>query len=682
MSHPQAHQDQNKQIMAKKYTLKPTGTSSDFKIDYANELNPQQFEAATAPSGPSLVIAGAGAGKTRTLTYRVAYLIESGIRPDRILLLTFTNKASREMIDRVASLMQMPKPGFWGGTFHSIGHKILRTHAVEAGFTPEFSIMDREDARDFLKSCIAKLDIDAQSSRFPKPDLLINLFSLQINLAQPLDKLIQEKYDQFTNLTAEITELFSIYTLKKREANCMDFDDLLILWLKLLKNNPDILLSYQDKFQAILVDEYQDTNFVQGEIVDTLAQKHKNVMVVGDDSQSIYGWRGANFENILSFPNRFPGTRIYKIETNYRSTPEILSYANAAIAPNIHQYKKSLQPVREHGMKPVLVTTGNSSEQAQFVAQRILEVRDEGIELEEMAVLYRSHFHCLELQMELTSRNIPFVITSGIRFFEQAHIKDVVALLKILCNPRDEISFKRVTMLLPGLGIKTSEKIWIHFETLLNQSPAQRSDVPSRLAQLSPSIPKKSLEAWTQLVYTTEQMLQGDIAQQPSRQIHLILDAFYREYAQKLFENSQHRLDELNELANFAAQFDSVENFLGQLALLTELESENSDLSRRNDDDEKIRLSTVHQAKGLEFKVVFVIMMAEGLFPNYRASESAEGREEERRLFYVAITRAKDQVYLTWPKYRETSGYGNPWQKPASFLLDVPENLYDEWELD
>lgn len=668
--------------MVKKYKLKAAAqTAPGFRIDYKNELNEEQYAAATAPSGPSLVIAGAGAGKTRTLTYRVAYLLETGLRPENILLLTFTNKASKEMMARVSSLMEMPRPGFWGGTFHSIGHKILRQHAEEIGFTPEFTIMDREDARDLLKSCLGKLDVDIKASRFPKADMLINMFSLQVNLAEPLEKIILERYDQFTELTEKIQELFGIYTEKKRESNCMDFDDLLILWLKLLKNSPEVLAVYQEKFKAILVDEYQDTNLVQGEIVDTLAAVHKNVMVVGDDSQSIYGWRGANFENIISFPERFPGTVIYKIETNYRSTPEILNYANQAIAANVRQYKKALKPVRDHGMKPVVVTTGNSSEQAQFVAQRVLELRDEGIELEEMAVLYRSHFHCLEVQMEFTSRNIPFLITSGIRFFEQAHIKDVVALLKILCNPRDEVSFKRVTMLLPGLGAKSADKIWDDFITRIFDRPPERHEIPERLAEVVPSIPKRGVEAWSQLVETTRQMLSGDNVRSPGAQIHLVVDAFYRDYAEKVFENARHRIDELDELANFAGQFESTEEFLGQLALLSELENDNSETSRHVD-EEKIRLTTIHQAKGLEFKVVFVIMMTEGLFPNFRALESADGREEERRLFYVSVTRAKDQVYLIWPKYRETSGYGNPWQQPSSFLMEVSTDHFDQWEID
>ncbi len=666
--------------MAKQYKLKSTGSNASFNIDYQDELNPQQCAAATAKAGPSLVIAGAGAGKTRTLIYRVAYLIESGIRPDRILLLTFTNKAAREMMTRVGTLMGQAKPNLWGGTFHSIGNKILRRHAEEIGFTPEFTIMDREDSRDLLKSCIGKLDIDPKGSRFPKPDLLCNLFSLQVNLAQPLDKIISEKYAHFVNLSEDILKLRQIYSQRKQQTNCMDFDDLLVLWLKLLKHNPEILEHYQNKFEAILVDEYQDTNFVQGELVDMLAQGHKNLMVVGDDSQSIYAWRGANFENIISFPKRFQDTQIYKIETNYRSTPEILEYANAAIAQNERQYKKTLQPVRDGGIQPVLVNTGNSSEQAQFVAQRILELRDEGLELLEMAVLYRSHFHCLELQMELTSRNIPFVITSGIRFFEQAHIKDVVAHLKILCNPRDEVSFKRMILQLPGLGAKTAEKIWTQFNTSQIDPLVTENTIPDRLKAVSSSIPKKAASAWTQLIETTIQMQDEEASPTPGDQIVLVIDAYYEDYAKKNFDNYMQRIDELRELSNFAAQFETTEEFLSQLALLSELEDENSDVQKQAD-DEKIRLSTIHQAKGLEFKVVFVIMMAEGLFPNFRALEDENGREEERRLFYVAVTRAKDHLYLTWPKFRETSGYGNPWQRPASFLLEVPDHLFEEWEI-
>lgn len=666
--------------MAKQYKLKSSSNQAAFQIQYREELNDQQYAAATAPNGPSLVIAGAGAGKTRTLIYRVAYLIESGIRPENILLLTFTNKASREMMSRVGSLMGQTSPNLWGGTFHSIGNRILRRHADDIGFTPEFTIMDREDSRDLLKSCIGKLDVDIKGSRFPKPDLLCNLFSLQVNLAQPLDKIIHEKYAHFANLSEDIGKLRVLYSEKKQESNCMDFDDLLVLWLKMMKHCPQISEIYQEKFQAILVDEYQDTNFVQGELVDILAGKHKNIMVVGDDSQSIYAWRGANFENIISFPDRFPGTKIYKIETNYRSTPEILQYANAAISMNQRQYKKTLQPVRNEGAQPVLVTTGNSSEQAQFVSQRVLELRDEGIELDEMAVLYRSHFHCLELQMELTSRNIPFVITSGIRFFEQAHIKDVVAVLKMLVNPRDEVSFKRVVLQLPGLGMKSAEKIWIQFVKLvLSQSPS-KENIPELLDNIKGSIPKKGTSAWQQLIHTIEQMVEPECIQEPGKQIRLILDAYYEDYAKKNFENFQQRLDELNELSNFAAQFESTDEFLSQLALLSELEDENSDIQKQTD-DEKIKLSTIHQAKGLEFKVVFIIMMAEGLFPNFRALEDENGREEERRLFYVAVTRAKDQLYMTWPKYRETSGYGNPWQRPASFLLEVPEDYFEEWEI-
>lgn len=677
--------------MAKQYKLKTTGGGASFNINYEEELNPQQCAAATAAPGPSLVIAGAGAGKTRTLIYRVAYLMESGIRPDRILLLTFTNKAAREMMSRVGALMGQAKPTLWGGTFHSIGNKILRRHAEEIGFTPEFTILDREDSRDLLKSCIGKLDIDTKGSRFPKPDLIGNIFSLQVNLAQPLDKIIMERYQHFMNLTEDIMKLRQIFTERKQETNSMDFDDLLVLWLKLMKHSPKVLDYYQDKFEAILVDEYQDTNFIQGELVDLLAHKHKNLMVVGDDSQSIYAWRGANFENIITFPERFSGTQIFKIETNYRSTPEILEYANAAISHNEKQYKKTLQPVRENGVQPVLVTTGNSSEQAQFVAQRILELRDEGVELLEMAVLYRSHFHCLELQMELTSRNIPFVITSGIRFFEQAHIKDVVAHLKILCNPRDEVSFKRMVLQLPGLGIKTAEKIWNRFlglvkggESAENQIQIEEDEsqvgILKHLQEVTDAIPKKAVGAWTQLHHTTKQLLDATEVNTPGDQIRIILDAYYEDYAKKNFDNHLQRLDELNELSNFATQFGTTEEFLSQLALLSELEDENSEIQKQAE-DEKIKLSTIHQAKGLEFTVVFVIMMAEGLFPNFRALEDENGREEERRLFYVAVTRAKDHLYLTWPKYRETSGYGNPWQRPASFLLEVPEGLFEEWEI-
>jgi DNA helicase-2/ATP-dependent DNA helicase PcrA len=466
--------------MSRDYVLENSQPEVHLQIDYARELNPQQLAAVTAPPGPALVIAGAGSGKTRTLTYRVAYLLEQGIPPDRILLLTFTNKAAGEMMRRVSDLIGQQIPTLWGGTFHSIGSRVLRSHADLLGYQRDFTILDRDDAKDLIKACVADAGIETKGTHFPKPEVLNEIFSLAVNTHKTVEEIVSEQYDYFAQFTPQIADLGERYVKRKRATNGMDFDDLLALWLKLLQDNADVREHYQRRFQFILVDEYQDTNKLQGDLIDLLAARHKNVTVVGDDAQSIYAWRGANFLNILEFPKRYAGAKVFKIETNYRSTPEILKVANAAIAANVNQFAKELAPSRKSGMKPALVACVDAAQQSAFIAQRVLELRDEGVAMNQIAVLYRSHFHALELQLELTKRQIPFSITSGIRFFEQAHIKDATAFLKFIANPRDEIAFKRLAQLLPGVGAKAAEKLWQNFN--LEMFPLTR---PS--ATLSPS---------------------------------------------------------------------------------------------------------------------------------------------------------------------------------------------------
>ena len=424
--------------MAREYKLhtpQPTGPSS--QIDYAAELNEQQLSAVTSDPGAALVIAGAGSGKTRTLTYRVAWLLENGVSPKNILLLTFTNKAAREMLERVEQLLPLETGELWGGTFHSIGNRILRSHADKLGFERNFTIMDREDQKDLMSSVVTESDIDTKAVRFPKPDVLGDMFSLSLNTGEKLTDVIAERYPYFEQLVDSILKIRDAYEKKKLDTNSMDFDDLLVKVLTLFKQDEDVLERYQMQFQQVLVDEYQDTNTIQANLIDAFAGEHKNLMVVGDDAQSIYSWRGANFRNILKFPERYPGAMVCKIETNYRSVPEILSLANASIRANTEQFAKNLRPHRpEKEVLPALIRLRDPSEQAHFIAQRILEIRDEGIELDEIAVLYRAHYHSMEVQMELTKRGIPFNITSGLRFFEQAHIKDVAAFMKFAVNRR------------------------------------------------------------------------------------------------------------------------------------------------------------------------------------------------------------------------------------------------------
>jgi DNA helicase-2/ATP-dependent DNA helicase PcrA len=542
--------------------------------------------------------------------------------------------------------------------------------------------MDREDAKHLIATCVAEAEIDVKATRFPKPEVLGDIFSLALNKQKSVAEILGTEYGYFDTLAPQIEDVWKRYVARKLATNAMDFDDLLVLWLKLLQDHADVRELYQRRFQFILVDEYQDTNKLQSDLIDLLAARTKNVMVVGDDAQSIYAWRGANFQNIIRFPDRYPGAKIYKIETNYRSTPEILTVANAAIAANVAQYAKELAPARKSGMKPVLVACQDAAQQAAFVAQRALELRDEGVALNNMAVLYRSHFHALELQLELTRRNIPFSITSGIRFFEQAHIKDVTAYLKLVTNPRDELSFKRLVLLLPGVGGKGADKLWQSYSAQSRTTDqAPRSAIATALQGCVKSVPKKATLAWAQFATTISQLEAADVRTSAAKMIPLVIEAGYDDYLKENFANYRTRLDDLKQLAIFAQQFNTVEDFLTQMALLTNVEAEDEQQTQ-NRDDEKIRLSTIHQAKGLEFDVVFSIMLCDGLFPSARSAETDEGLEEERRLFYVTITRAKNELYLCYPLLR--AGYGNTgitMQQPSRFLEEIPKDCVDEWNL-
>lgn len=666
--------------VAREFVLDPFRAEVNLQIDYARELNAQQHAAVTATPGPALVIAGAGSGKTRTLTYRVAFLLEQGVPADRILLLTFTNKSAREMMRRVVEILGHDLASLWGGTFHSIGNRILRQHADRLGFRRDFTILDRDDAKDLLQAALDDSGIDVTATRLPKPDVIGDVFSMAANTGHTIARTLQENHPQFEDLALIMEDLRTRFIARKRAANVMDFDDLLGLWLRLLKEHEDIRDIYQRRFQFILVDEYQDTNELQGELIDLLAARHRNVMVVGDDAQSIYSWRGANFQNILEFPKRYAGARVYKIETNYRSTPEILDVANAAIATNTLQFTKELVSACKSGPKPVLAVCGDASEQAAFIAQRALQLRDEGINLNDMAVLYRSHFHAMELQFELTRRNIPFSITSGLRFFEQAHIKDVAAFLKFAANPADEISFKRMVRLLPGVGGKGADKLWNLFRTHHSQLPeGAPNPLASALQSCNPSVAKKTTVAWAQFSSTIAQLEGPTVRGKAAEMIRITLEGLYEDYLQETFANASQRLEEIIQLTHFSQQFTALDEFLTQLALLSNVEAEEQNSTR---DDEQIKLSSIHQAKGLEYAVVFVIMLCDGLFPSHRSIDRPASLEEERRLFYVAVTRAKKELYLTYPLIRMTRGMTNDaMQQPSRFLEEIPASLLDEWSL-
>ncbi|MCC6352614.1 MAG: UvrD-helicase domain-containing protein [Verrucomicrobiae bacterium] len=631
---------------------------TDTRIDFPRELNPDQLAAATAPPGPALVLAGAGSGKTRTLTYRVAYLVENGLPPDQILLLTFTNKAAREMLERVRNLLPHDISRLWGGTFHSIGNRILRRHAAAVGLEPGFTILDRDDARDLLGACFPSVGINPKEKRFPKPSAILELLSFSANTTRPIEELLGAEYAHLEEFGDTLARLAAEYRRRKTASNAADYDDLLTLPLELLRRDPRLAEHYQHRWACVLVDEYQDTNRVQADFIDLVSSAHRNVTVVGDDAQSIYSWRGANFENILSFPDRYPGARVFRIELNYRSVPQILSLANASIANNTRQFAKVLRATLEAGPRPHLIATPDTDSQARFIAREILNLHSNGTPLREIAVLYRAHAHAIELQMELVRCRIPFVITSGVQFFEQAHIKDVAAYLKTAFNPFDEIAFKRVAKLMPGVGERSAEKLWL----LVRGQPEWPADAG----------PAKAAKDWGQLRQLVAQ-LRGQPGIAVPDAITWVLDASYRDILDLKYDNHQQRLDDIQQLQEFSRRFDSVPDLLAQVSLMTGVDASYGSA----DGDDVLRLSTVHQAKGLEWEAAFVIMLCDGAFPLGRLVDDEAQLEEERRLFYVAVTRAKRRLYLTFPQMRfgRGAGGGDLFQRPSRFLTELPPGL-------
>ena len=699
--------------MSKKYVIKRGAEGLPEHLSrYRQELNDEQFRVVTAKPGAALVVAGAGTGKTRTITYRVAYLIEQGVAPAKILLATFTNRAAREMLRRVENLTGSQNVHrIWGGTFHRIGNLILRRHAASLGFSSNYSILDAEDSKDFIAACVEEAAIDTRSKRFPKPEVLQDIISFANNTDQPIEAVIIKRYPYFEPLIGQIRRIDFAYHDRKRARNAMDYDDLLLNWKKLLVEKPEIADVYAEQFEHILVDEYQDTNKLQAEIIDLLAVKHKNVMVVGDDAQSIFAWRGAEFTNIYEFPDRYPDSTIYKLETNYRSVPEILGLANTAIAGNKRQFPKVLQAARKSkGFTPALVPCRDVEQQSTFVAARILELRDEGTPLEEIAVLYRSHYHSLELQLELTRRGIPYRVQSGVRFFEQAHIKDVVSYLRLIVNPRDEIAWKRVLKLVSGIGNATANRVWENLAVAENPLALIRAEAQALArADSSTSNPTKSADTkkdeknpplltrgllpgakrgtgWQNFVKLLTELTTDATREQPAKQIEIILANGYEEHLEATYENAEARLEDLKQLAIYAARYDSTESFLSELALIS---TENfnkplvgEDVVSGAEEDELLTLTSVHQAKGLEWKAVFLIWAADGKFPSPRSLKDAEGEEEERRLWYVALTRAADELYLTYPQMVVDYSRQTVLQKPSRFVTEVPHELYEIWSLE
>lgn len=656
----------------KRYILYRDTSIKKVSIDYEKDLNEEQIKVVTHKEGPVLVIAGAGSGKTRVVTYRVAYLLENGVPAQNILLLTFTNKAAREMLHRVEHLLKMDTRYIWGGTFHHIGNMILRSHADLVGLNKGFTILDNEDAKDLIEIVLKEMGLSGKEMRFPKGTVLKEIFSYAVNTMCGVEAAVIERYPYFYHLKDEIQAVYENYSRKKKQTNAVDFDDLLYFWHKILKDNNDLRQYYAKKFSYILVDEYQDTNKIQAEIIDFMGMINRNVMVVGDDAQSIYSFRGANFQNVFDFPRRYTDCTIYKLETNYRSTPEILNFANESISHNKKQFKKNLRSVKPNGITPVVTALRDVIQQAEFVAQRILELRDEGIPLNQIAVLYRAHYHSMEIQMELTRRDIPFEIRSGLKFFEQAHIKDVVSFMRVLINEKDEISWKRLLKIFPKIGKRTAENI---FECIVASEKPIDLFIEGKLGENFKKIGRDTINLWSKLFSELKELKEKEA---PAEMISTVISNVYNDYLKYNYPDYESRLEDLHQLTSFASKYHSLENFLSELSLMSGISGEEIIYPAIN--DERVILSTIHQAKGLEWKVVFIVWCAEGRFPNSKSIDE-DGIEEERRLFYVASTRAMDELYVCYPMVYYEKYVGHVILRPSRFITELKRSVYDEWDV-
>ena len=645
---------------------------TDFSpIDFKNALNEEQYAAVTAESGPSLVLAGAGSGKTRTLTYRVAYLLHSGVQPHEILLLTFTNKAAKEMLERVEDLTHIPRHKLWGGTFHSIGQRILRLHGEAIGLKRHYNIIDESEAEDLLKLSIQSVDAKfIKTKDNPKPKVLANLISYARNTRDSVEAVAEDRFPLIVGIGSKVAEFYKHYQATKLKQQVTDYDDLLELLLQLLREHPDIAALYQNRFKHILVDEFQDTNRLQSDIVDTLAMHHQ-VMAVGDDAQCIYTWRGADHQNIMSFTDRHPNASLHKIETNYRSSPEILAFANAILKaqPAGLNFSKELKAVKPSGEQPFFVPLMDTQNQAQFLINRIHGLLEEGYQYSDIAILYRAHYQSMDIQMELSRQNIDYQITSGVRFFEQAHIKDTVAQIRFVSNPSDLSAFKRFACLLPKIGPKTAEKLHelchCHAEANeLNFCNALQAE------SIQKKVPKDALEEWQSLTDTLVELSALLEKESPEAIVNAAVEGWYSQYIREIYPNWTEREEDLVSLVGFAARFDTLEELLAQLVLLA---SEISDRSEK-EAGQCLRLTTVHQAKGLEFPIVFIIGLADGLFPLKRTIDEGD-IEEARRLFYVASTRAQKELYLCYPML---NSQGNTMLRlnPSRFIQEIDPALF------
>ena len=652
----------------------PTNASlNDQDIDFKNELNQDQYEAVTAPDGPALVLAGAGSGKTRTLTYRVAYLLGKGVPPESILLLTFTNKASRQMLERVDELTGVGNHRFLGGTFHHVGGQALRLFGDLIGLPRSFTILDDGDSDALLNEVIREIDPDFfKAKENPKAKPIKGLISFARNAGKDVEEVARARYPANQELVSKIDQFFDAYSKTKLARGLTDYDDLLVFWLTLLDKHPEARDYFQNRFSHVLVDEYQDVNSLQAKIVDRIASNHQ-VMAVGDDAQCIYTWRGADLDQILSFPERHPGAKIYKIETNYRSSPEILKLANGILENRTAEksFSKELKASKPHQELPKVVPTLDAYQQADYVISKIEDLYNCGTDYDQIAILYRAHYHAMELQVELSRRGLPFLITSGLRFFEQAHVKDLVAQLRFVANPKDSTAFLRFACLLPKVGEKTAIKLLQLAKKVSEEKSQPICEIMGDSTVLK-KVPKDALEDWESMAETLLQIHKVASNSAPSVVVEEAIGGWYQLYLRATYENWPRREEDLESLVDFASKHESLAEMLSQLVLLS---SESGDRVIKHGES-CIRLSTIHQSKGLEYPHVFIIGLADGLFPNKRAIDGESDLEEERRLFYVASTRAEKSLHLLYPTLANQKGAPIRLMQ-SRFLKELPESRYE-----
>jgi DNA helicase-2/ATP-dependent DNA helicase PcrA len=602
-----------------------------------SDLNPAQLAAATHGDGPLLIIAGAGTGKTRTLVHRVAHLIERGVPPERILLLTFTRRAAQEMLGRVERLVGKACHHVQGGTFHATAHRLLRRYGAAAGVPSDFTIMDQEDSQDLMHMARVQLGYGDKTKRFPKKETLHRVYSRHVNTDIPVGTILADEFPQFAEFLPDITRIFADYTARKGTRNLVDYDDLLLFWAGMLESSPEVAARIAALYDHLLVDEYQDTNLLQARILRGLCRNHTNVTVVGDDAQSVYSFRGASFRNILDFPQQFEGTSVVTLEQNYRSSQPILDTTNTLISRARERFTKVLWTTRTGGDRPWLVTARDEDEQTRFVVDRILELYEGGTPLREMAVLFRAGYMSAAIEIELTNRKIPFEKWGGLRFLEAAHVKDVLAFLRVLENPRDEVSWYRILLLLPGIGDLTARSAIA--------AMAQAAWESSSFARYR--APARAHAAHASLVTLLDTLRTGDTAQTVSGDIARVRK-LYDDILRERYDQAEPRLADLDQLETIAGGYPSRSAFLSAIAL--EPPSNTHDLAVGDHEDEDVLvLSTAHSAKGKEWDAVFLIWAVDGWFPTTRAINDDAGLEEERRLMYVALTRARHHLAVSYP---------------------------------